>query len=70
MGYLPAMEYCSITNLHDEVRRLLPEKSLVRQNNQFTVGLADTQDYNEMKKIIDSAYQPLYVNIGAVEAKK
>ncbi len=49
--------------------RLGMEKSIVRQNNQFVIGLAETHDYSEMKKIIDSAYQPLTVKVSNIEAK-
>jgi hypothetical protein len=49
--------------------RLGMEKSIVRQQNQFIIGLAETYDYDKMKKIIDSAYLPINVKVGNIEPK-
>lgn len=47
--------------------RLDMVKSMERQNNQFTIGLTDAFEYEDMKRIIDSAYQPLNIKVGSIE---
>ena len=49
--------------------RLDLNKYMSKQNNKFTIGLVDSLDYSYVKRMIDSAYQPIDITISEIDSR-